>query len=47
MRQGVVISDDRNRRWPDRVKALIVAETLAAGATVNDVARKYDLRPNH
>lgn len=46
-RCAVVEARRSNRRWPDDVKARIVAETFQPGTTVAAVARRYDMRPHH
>lgn len=43
---GVEIYASRHRRWPNEVKALVVADTLEPGATVNAVADRYGVQPN-
>lgn len=37
---------DGKRDWPPELKALIVAETLIEGETVNAVAKRYELIPS-
>jgi len=43
---GAFSSAAGRRRWPDALKAQIVAETLEPGATVRGVAARHGLRAN-
>lgn len=42
-----VTSVVRRRRWTDEEKGRIVAEAVAPGAVIAEVARRHDLMPQH
>lgn len=43
IRTGVI----RRRRWTDEEKGRMVAEAVASGAVIAEVARRHDLAPQH
>lgn len=43
-RMEVLSGVERRRRWPAELKAQIVAESLAPGANVSEIARRHDIR---
>lgn len=44
---GVEIRANGQKRWSNEVKARIAAKSLQPGVSVNAVATRYGLRPNH
>ena len=46
-RRAEVTGAVRRRRWSDEEKGRIVAEAIAPGAVIADVARRHDLAPQH
>ena len=47
MRQEVLTSVERRRRWSDDQKLAIIKEVGLKGATVADVARRHDVTRQH
>ena len=46
-RVDIQIGAGRRRRWSDKAKGQIVAESYAPGAVVSEVARRHDISPQH
>lgn len=44
-RVEVITGPERRREWPDERKIVIVAESLAPGVNISEVARRHDLNP--
>jgi transposase len=47
MRQEVLIGVERRRRWPDEQKLRVLSEVGVDGASMADVARRYDITRQH
>ena len=45
-RMEVLSGPERRRKWSDESKVAIVAEALADGVVVSDVARRHDISPS-
>ena len=45
-RVELLTGPERRRKWADETKIAIVAETLADGVEVSDVARRHDVTPS-
>jgi transposase len=45
-RIDVINGVERRRKWADETKIGLVAEALAPGAVVSDVARRHDINPS-
>ena len=45
-RMEVLNGPERRRKWSDEAKIVIVAEALADGVVVSDVARRHDISPS-
>lgn len=43
----ILVGPAGKRRWPNEVKGQLVAETYVPGVTVNEVARRVGMKPNH
>jgi transposase len=42
---GVLVGQSKQRSWPEALKARIVRESFAAGAMVDEVARRHGVAP--